>query len=75
MKTTLTPEYFALKAFYAFVADRWFAHIPVPLEQRPVAVLERFEKSTPGKATASLRMAVNDLIEMSGHMQSSELVH
>ena len=73
MKTALTPEYFALKAFFAYVSDRWLPDIPLAPEERPIAVLEQFEKSSASKATTGLRMAVNDLIEMSSHIKSSEL--
>ena len=73
MKTALTPDYRALKAFFAYLSDRWFAQIPLAPAEGPVEVLEKFEKSSPGKATVGLRMAVNDLIEMSSRMKPNEV--
>ncbi len=73
MRTALSPDYHALKAFWRFLTERWFSHIPIATESSPAKLLEQLELSSPSKATAGLRMAVNDLIEMSSHMAPAEV--
>ena len=55
------------------MTDRWFAGIPVTPETSPTKLLEELELATPSKAASGLRMAVNDLIQMSIRMAPDEV--
>ncbi|MBL0094444.1 MAG: hypothetical protein IPP50_20430 [Piscinibacter sp.] len=64
---TPTAEYAELKAFLKYFSERFGAARAVAPEQRPLALVEAAERDDPARAPGSLRMAVNDCMELSSH--------
>lgn len=64
---TATAEYAELKAFLKYFSERFAAARAMAPEQRPLALVEAAERDDPARAPGSLRMAVNDCMELSGH--------
>lgn len=62
-----TAEYLELKAFLKYFSERFGAARAVAPDQRPLALVEAAERDDPSRAPGSLRMAVNDCMELSGH--------
>jgi hypothetical protein len=61
----VAPEDYApLKAFFAWMIDRFMPIVPgLSPEDRPLAVLERFEARSMAIARKGLAMAVGDIVE------------
>jgi hypothetical protein len=64
-KADFAEDYARLKDFMAFFADHYFDLEEIPLDHRPLAVLETLEKTSRSKALVGLRQAINDCVEMS----------
>jgi hypothetical protein len=65
----MTPdaEYAELKAFLKYFSERFGAARATAPAQRPLALVEAAERDDPSRAPGSLRMAVNDCMELSSH--------
>jgi hypothetical protein len=62
-----SAEYGELKAFLKYFSERFGAARAVAPSERPLAVVEAAERDDPVRAPGSLRMAVNDCMELSSH--------
>lgn len=69
-----TAEYFDLKAFLRHFTERYGESRELPPLKRPLAVLESVERENPARASAALRMAVNNCLELSGHWPFAQVV-
>jgi hypothetical protein len=58
-------EYMELRSFIRFYYDNYSVALSLPEDQRPIAILERFEGASPSQACKSLEMGVNDCVERS----------
>jgi hypothetical protein len=61
-----SSEYNELKVFLKAFTVRFMPN-NLPPALQPLAMLETMEKTAPARASAGLRMAINDCIEMSSH--------
>jgi hypothetical protein len=66
-------EYARLKDFLSFYAQRYLGIERLPPEQRPIAMLEAMENTSPKKAVSGLRQAINDCVEMSLRLPHQEV--
>lgn len=67
-------DYAGLKAFWVAMLPTVLPKIPdMPPEIHPVAVLERFEKTSAVKARIGLGMAIGDLIEQTADFTSEQM--
>lgn len=65
--TAAMVDYTELKAFLKYFSERFAAARAMAPEQRPLALVEAAERDDPARAPGSLRMAVNDCMELSSH--------
>lgn len=66
-------EYPALKAFFRFFSDHFIHTDHLAPALRPLALIEASEPGAPAQASSSLRMAINDCLEMSAHWPPVEV--
>lgn len=64
---TASPDYLALKAFLRDFTERFVDERGRTSGARALPALEDVEREEPSRAPASLRMAVNNCMELSGH--------
>ncbi|NEX95324.1 hypothetical protein [Caulobacter sp. 17J65-9] len=59
-------QYRRLRAFLAYFDEQFFSAMApgLPAEARPLAALDATERTSRARAAAGLRMAVNDIVEM-----------
>ncbi len=70
----LSPvDYAQLKMFLRAFTARFMPSGDLTPALRPLALLESMETSAPAQASAALRMAVNDCVEMSSHWSAKKV--
>ncbi len=67
-------DYRRLKALLRFYFDRIAPKIEIPLEDHPIAVLERFEAKSMARARRGLEMTINDIVEMTDDWHPKKIV-
>jgi hypothetical protein len=66
-------EYARMKGFLSFYTERYWNMERLPPEKRPMARLEATEKKSLKLAVKGLRMAINDIVEDTFHLEPAEL--
>jgi hypothetical protein len=69
-----TVEYLALKEFLHSFTDRFGHSRSKKPANPPLSIVEAAERTEPSRAAASLRMVVNDCMELSAHWPFEQVV-
>lgn len=69
-----SAEYIEMKEFLRFFSERFLDQRTSSAQERPMAVLERQEQASAGRASSGLRMAVNNCLEISSPWPLSQVV-
>ena len=67
-------QYARQKAFLAYFAEHFLNASVVPVDSRPIAVLNRQEQESMALARRGLKMAINDCVSMTEGLRGEELV-
>jgi len=66
-------QYSQQKAFLGYFAEHFMNVSMVPIDSRPIAVLNRQEQQSMALARRGLKMAINDCVSMSEGLRGDEL--
>src|SRR5436305_427351 len=73
MKSTDEFDYARMKDFLSFYAEKYLNLEGLPPDKRPMASLDALEKHSMKKALSALHQAIHDCVEMSFHLDHSEV--
>lgn len=66
-------QYSLQKAFLGYFAEHFMNVSMVPIDSRPIAVLNRQEQESMALARRGLKMAINDCVSMTEGLRGEEL--